>query len=56
MRSHDGAEICELVGLYLLNRLRAVIDKSSVGLHRDDELAALMNSPKLDTIRKYIIV
>ena len=32
----DGAETCELVGLYLLNQLSTVIDKSSVGLYRDD--------------------
>ena len=32
MGSYDGAEICELVGLYLLNQLSTVIDKSSVGL------------------------
>ena len=32
MGSCDGAEICELVGLYLLNGSSAVIDKSSAGL------------------------
>ena len=58
MGSYDGAEICELVGLYLLNRLSIVIDKSSVGLYRDDGLAAINNAngPKLDRIRKDIIV
>ena len=38
MGSYDGAELCELVGLYLLNQLSTVIDKSSVGLYRDDGL------------------
>ena len=58
MGSYDGAEICELVGLYLLNRLSIVIDKSSVGLYRDNGLAAINNAngPKLDRIRKDIIV
>ena len=57
MGSYDGAEICELVGLYLLNQLSTVIDKSSVGLYRDDGLAAINNAngPKLDRIRKDII-
>ena len=57
MGSYDGAEICEIVGLYLLNRLSTVIDKSSVGLYRDDGLAAInnVNGPKLDRIRKEII-
>ena len=30
MGSFDGAEVCELVGLYLLNRLVPLIGKSSV--------------------------
>ena len=38
MRSYDRAKICELVGLYFLNRLITVIDKSSIGLYRDDGL------------------
>ena len=44
MGSYDGAEICELVGLYLLNKLSTVIDKSSVGLYRDDGIAAINNA------------
>ena len=57
MGSYDGAEICELVGLYLLNQLSTVIDKSSVGLYRDDGLAAINNEngPKLHRISKDII-
>ena len=38
MESYDGAEICELVGIFLLNLLSAVIGKSSVGLYRDGGL------------------
>ena len=57
MGSYDGAEICELVGLYLLNQLSTAIHKSSVGLYRDDGLVAINNAngPKLGRIRKYII-
>ena len=57
MGSYDGAEICEPVGLYLLNKLSTVIDKSSVGLYRDDGLAAINNEngPKLHRISKDII-
>ena len=53
----NGAEICEVVGLFLLNRLSTVIDKSSVGLYRDDALAGINNAngPKLDWIRIDII-
>ena len=32
MRSYDGAEICELAGLYVLNRLSPVIDQSAADL------------------------
>ena len=57
MESYDGAEIRELVGLYFLNQLSTVIDKSSVALYRDGGLAVInnANSPKLDRIRKDII-
>ena len=43
MGSYDGAEICELVGLHLLDRLSKLLDKNSVGLYRDDGLAHLEN-------------
>ena len=54
MGSYDGAEICKLVGPYLLNRLSTAIDKSGFGLYRDDGLVAINNAngPKL---RKDII-
>ena len=44
MGSYDGAKIYELVGLYLLNRLSTVVDKSSVGLYRNGGLAAINNA------------
>ena len=57
MGSHDGAEICELVGLYLLDKLSAIIKKDSVGLYRDDGLAVIENAngPLLDRLRKKIV-
>ena len=57
MGSYDGAEICKLVRVYLLNQISTAIDKNSFGLHRDDGLAAINNAndPKLHRIRKYII-
>ena len=57
MGSYDGAEICELVGLFLLNRLSSIIDKRYVGLYRDDGLAIVKNAngPMLDNLRKKII-
>ena len=41
MRCYDGAEVCELVVSYLLDKVSNIIDKKSVGLYRDDGLAIL---------------
>ena len=43
MRSFDGAEICKIVGLYLLDKLSNLLGKENVGLYRDDGLAAINN-------------
>ena len=43
MGSFDGAEICELVGLYILHGLFAKYGKDSIGLYRDDGLAVFKN-------------
>ena len=57
MGSYDGAEVCELVGAYLLNKLAEHLDKSSTGLYRDDGLAALRGCTghAADATRKKII-
>ena len=39
--SFNGAEICELVGLYLLIQLKDIIANESVGVYRDDGLAVV---------------
>ena len=38
MGSFDGAETCELVGLYLLSKLSQILPTSKIGLYRDDGL------------------
>ena len=44
MGSFDGAEVCELVGLFLLNRLAHEFNnRENTGLYRDDGLAAFKN-------------
>ena len=54
MRAYDGAEICEIVGLFLLNNLANRFDKNSVGLYRDDGLALFenINGYRADKIHK----
>ena len=44
MKSCDGAEIFEMVGLFLLHHLSQLIGKDNIGLHRDDGLAILDNA------------
>ena len=57
MGSFDGAEICKIIELYLLNKLSNLLDKENVGLYRDDGLAAInsCSGPVLDRTRKNII-
>ena len=38
MGSFDGAKVCELVGLYILNSIATKFGKDRVGLYRDDGL------------------
>ena len=41
MGSFDGAEICELVGIFILNHLGKRFGKENIGLYRDDGLAII---------------
>ena len=55
MGSFDGAEIFELVGLFL-DRFASVLGKKNLGLYRDDGLAVLRNNsgPTMERTRKKI--
>ena len=50
-------EVCELIGLYLLQKLSPLLGIKSFGLYRDDGLAAVNTSsgPVLDRMRKNIV-
>ena len=41
MGSYDGAETCELIGIYILDGVKSIIPKEDVGLYRDDGLAVI---------------
>ena len=43
MGCYDGAEVCELVGLYILRKLSSAYPDGSIGLYRDDGLAIFKN-------------
>ena len=56
MGSFDGAEVCELIGLFLLNNLSEKYGKNNVGLYRDDGLFIPRNAsgPQSEWTRKDI--
>ena len=43
MGAYDGAEVCELVGTFLLDKISEKYDKSNIGLKRNDELSVFKN-------------
>ena len=52
--SYDGAESCELVGLYILSELDK-IERLNVGIYRDDGLATTSASPRqVEVLKKKI--
>ena len=60
MGSFDGAELCELIGIYIQSLLTdsiELITKENIGLYRDDGLILLRNtnSQQTDRSRKRII-
>ena len=51
--SNDGAEISELVGLFLLDGLKRFIKKEQQGIYRDDFLAIVkLSGPQVERLRK----
>lgn len=57
MGSFDGAEVCELVGLYLLHLMRDSFPDINFGLYRDDGLGITsgINSSDLERMKKGVI-
>ena len=56
MGSLDSAEICELVGLFLLSKMEELIPQQQLGLYRDDGLAVVnLPGPETERLRKRVI-
>ena len=57
MGAYDGAEVCELVGLYMLKEIKEKNNLNSLGLSRDDGLAYMENvkGHNADKIRKELV-
>ena len=55
MGSYDGAECCEIVGLFILSKLNLIFEHKNVGLYRDDGLGVLPHSgPEAERIKKKV--
>ena len=52
--AYNGAEVCELVGIFMLNKISEKYDKNDIGVYRDDGLAVFKNisGPKSERIKK----
>ena len=57
MGSYDGAEVCELVGLFLLSKVKTEFKDLDFGLYHDDGLGYVYKLPakQIDRMRKDII-
>ena len=56
MGSLDGAEICEICGLYILDKITTIINLENNGLYRDDGLIVMSgNGRQMDIMRKNLI-
>ena len=53
---YDGAEVCKLVGIYILNKLSNIIDIDSIRLYRDDGLGIFesLSGPQIERKKKNI--
>ena len=56
MGAYDGAEVCQLVGTYILHQLSTKYNRKDIGLYRDDGLAIFKNTsgPQAEKIKKDI--
>ena len=56
MGAYDGAEVCKLVGIYMLSLISERCNKEDVGLYRDDGLSVFKNrsGPQNEPTKKFI--
>ena len=52
MGCYDSAEVCELVGSFILKKLTSIDNKFYIGLYRDDGLGLFYNISKPEIERK----
>ena len=54
--AYDGAQVCELIGIYMLYLIRKKYNSKNIGLYRDDGLAVFKNvsEPASEKIKKQL--
>ena len=54
MGAYDGAEVCELIGIFMLSLLSKHINKNHIGLYKDVGLTILKNTsgPEAEKLKK----
>ena len=54
MVAYDGAEVCKLVGIFMLNKISEKYNKNNIGLYRDGSLAVFKNisGPEAEHIKR----
>ena len=57
MRCFDGAEVCELVGSFILNKLKTVFQNNTFGLYRDNGLAVIkgLSDPEIERLKRNVV-
>ena len=57
MGCFDGAEMCELMGTFILNKLKNVLQKNTFGLYRDVGLAVIkgLSGPEIERLKKNVV-
>ena len=54
MGSYDGAEVCELIGTFMLSLIGNMYNRNNIGLYRDDKLTVFKNTsnPQSQNVKK----
>ena len=57
MGCFDGAEGCELVGTFILNKLNNAFQNNTFGLYRDDGLVVIkdLSGPEIEGLKKNVV-
>ena len=49
MGSYDGAEVCELIDIFMLSLIGNIYNRNNIGLYRDEGFAVFKNTSSLQS-------